>query len=60
MMASGGVAPASGFIDKNASSVGVEKLPEEMNDMKIRDDKVTIFFVYFFLLCVYFFCNFCS
>ncbi|XP_045796823.1 glycogen synthase kinase-3 homolog MsK-3 isoform X2 [Trifolium pratense] len=39
MMASGGVAPASGFIDKNASSVGVEKLPEEMNDMKIRDDK---------------------
>ncbi|KAK2380831.1 shaggy-related protein kinase alpha [Trifolium repens] len=25
--------------DKNASSVGVEKLHEEMNDMKIRDDK---------------------
>jgi len=55
MMASGGVAPASGFIDKNASSVGVEKLPEEMNDMKIRDDKVTIFFVYFFFtLCILF------
>lgn len=48
MMASGGVAPASGFIDKNASSVAVEKLPEEMNDMKIRDDKVNNFFRYFF------------
>jgi hypothetical protein len=50
MMASGGVAPASGFIDKNASSVGVEKLPEEMNDMKIRDDKVNNFFFEFFVL----------
>jgi hypothetical protein len=51
MMASGGVAPASGFIDKNASSVGVEKLPEEMNDMKIRDDKVNKFFFFeFFVL----------
>jgi hypothetical protein len=49
MMASGGVAPASGFIDKNASSVGVEKLPEEMNDMKIRDDKVNNFFFLNFL-----------
>ncbi|KAK2452241.1 shaggy-related protein kinase alpha [Trifolium repens] len=38
-MSSGGVALASGFIDKNARSVGVEKLPEELNDMKIRDDK---------------------
>jgi hypothetical protein len=36
MMASGGVAPAYGFIDKNATSVGVEKLPEEMNDMKTK------------------------
>jgi hypothetical protein len=50
MMASGGVAPASGFIDKNASSVGVEKLPEEMNDLKIRDDKVNIFFLNFLFL----------
>jgi hypothetical protein len=50
MMASGGVAPASGFIDKNASSVGVEKLPEEMNDMKIRDDKVNNLFFEFFVL----------
>ncbi|GAU17649.1 hypothetical protein TSUD_07100 [Trifolium subterraneum] len=33
------VAPASAYLDKNASSVGVEKLPEEMNDMKISDDK---------------------
>jgi hypothetical protein len=43
--------PASEFIDKNASSVGVEKLPEEMNDMKIRDDKVNKFFFFeFFVL----------
>ncbi|GAU14955.1 hypothetical protein TSUD_47490 [Trifolium subterraneum] len=34
------VAPASAYLDKNASSVGVEKLPEEMNDMKISDDKL--------------------
>lgn len=39
-MASAGVAPASGVKDMNASSTAVERLPDEMNDMKIRDDKV--------------------
>ncbi|XP_061366175.1 glycogen synthase kinase-3 homolog MsK-3 isoform X1 [Gastrolobium bilobum] len=39
-MASGGVARASsGLTDMNASSVGIGRLPDEMNDMKIRDDK---------------------
>jgi hypothetical protein len=50
MMLSGGVALASEFIDKNARSVGVEKLPEELNDIKIRDDKVNIFFNFVFTL----------
>lgn len=59
-MASGGVAPVSGFIDKNASSVGVEKLPQEMNDMRIRDDKVKHHFsFYFILLSFFFFCIIC-
>lgn len=37
-MASVSVVPASG------NTVGVDRLPEEMNDMKIRDDKVYDFF----------------
>jgi hypothetical protein len=43
MMALGGVGHVSRFIDKNASSVGVKKLAEKMNDMKIRDDKLNKF-----------------
>lgn len=39
-MASVGVAPASGLRE---SQMGVDRLPEEMNDMKIRDDKVQSF-----------------
>ncbi|KAI4301554.1 hypothetical protein L6164_034821 [Bauhinia variegata] len=38
-MASAGVAPASGSRDVNANTVAVDRLPDEMNDMKIRDDK---------------------
>lgn len=38
-MASVGVAPASGIRDTNGN--GVDRLPEELNDMKIRDDKVS-------------------
>ncbi|XP_061373613.1 glycogen synthase kinase-3 homolog MsK-3-like [Gastrolobium bilobum] len=38
-MASAGVAPASGLRDVNASSVAVDRLPDEMNSMKIRDDR---------------------
>lgn len=39
-MASVGVAPTSGLRESSGHAVGVDKLPEEMNDMKIRDDKV--------------------
>ena len=55
-MASVGVAPTSGLRE---SGGGVDRLPEEMNDMKIRDDKVCdplcqflneiSFFLFFFL-----------
>ncbi|CAN6581787.1 unnamed protein product [Malus baccata var. baccata] len=38
-MASVGVAPTSGRREPSGHTVGVDKLPEEMNDMKIRDDK---------------------
>ncbi|XP_050223103.1 shaggy-related protein kinase alpha [Mercurialis annua] len=37
-MASVGVAPA-GLREASGHNAGVDKLPEEMNDMKIRDDK---------------------
>lgn len=39
-MASVTVLPASGIRDNNGNTTAVDKLPEEMNDMKIRDDKV--------------------
>nr|ABK93098.1 unknown [Populus trichocarpa] len=38
-MASAGVAPTSGLREAGVHNAGVDKLPEEMNDMKIRDDK---------------------
>ncbi|KAJ6756983.1 SHAGGY-RELATED PROTEIN KINASE ALPHA [Salix koriyanagi] len=38
-MASAGVAHTSDLREAGAHSAGVDKLPEEMNDMKIRDDK---------------------
>ncbi|CAA0827261.1 Shaggy-related protein kinase alpha [Striga hermonthica] len=34
-----GMAPASGLRESGTRAVGVDRLPEEMNDMKIRDDK---------------------
>ncbi|KAG5565011.1 hypothetical protein RHGRI_001026 [Rhododendron griersonianum] len=37
LMASVGVAPASGL--RESQMVGVDRLPKEMNDMKIRNDK---------------------
>ena len=40
-MGSVGVAPSSGLREASAHNAGVDKLPEEMNDMKIRDDKVS-------------------
>ena len=40
-MASISVAPASGAVRESSGNVaGVDRLPEEMNDMKIRDEKV--------------------
>ncbi|KAK6119092.1 hypothetical protein DH2020_047164 [Rehmannia glutinosa] len=38
-MASVGMAPTSGLRESGSHAVGVDSLPEEMNDMKIRDDK---------------------
>ncbi|KAJ8771817.1 hypothetical protein K2173_026994 [Erythroxylum novogranatense] len=38
-MASVGVARTSGLRETSSHNVGVDKLPDEMNDMKIRDDK---------------------
>ncbi|RVX01585.1 Glycogen synthase kinase-3-like MsK-3 [Vitis vinifera] len=38
-MASVSIAPASGLREPNGNTVGVDRLPDEMNDMKIRDDK---------------------
>lgn len=39
-MASVGIAPLPGARDSSAHANGVDKLPEEMNDMKIREEKV--------------------
>ncbi|XP_004288335.1 PREDICTED: glycogen synthase kinase-3 homolog MsK-3-like [Fragaria vesca subsp. vesca] len=38
-MASVSVAPASGLRDRSGNTVALDSLPNEMNDMKIRDDK---------------------
>lgn len=42
-MASVSIPPPPPPID---STGGVDKLPEELNDMKIRDDKVPFFFCF--------------
>lgn len=39
-MASVGIAPIPGARDSTSHATGVDKLPEELSDMKIRDDKV--------------------
>lgn len=43
-MASVGLPPTSGLRESSgrAVAVGADTLPDEMNDMKIRDDKVCI------------------
>jgi hypothetical protein len=57
-MASAGVAP-SGYKTSSSTSMGVEKLPDQMNELKIRDDKVPMLRPLFFLRGDY--CNlFCS
>lgn len=44
-MASVSVAPTSGLRDPTGNTGGLDRLPDEMNDMKIRDDKVCTWFV---------------
>lgn len=39
-MASVGVVPSAGLREPSGQPADVDRLPEEMNDMKIRDDKV--------------------
>lgn len=39
-MTSVGMAPLSGLRDAGGSSLAVDRLSDEMNDMKIRDEKV--------------------
>jgi kinase len=47
-MASAGVAP-SGYKTSSSTSMGVEKLPDQMNELKIRDEKVLMLsFILFF------------
>jgi kinase len=48
-MASAGVAP-SGYKTSSSTSMGVEKLPDQMNELKIRDEKVLMlsFILFFF------------
>lgn len=42
-MASVSVVPASGVVrESSGNAAGVDRLPDEMNDMKIRDEKVNI------------------
>ncbi|XP_039135901.1 shaggy-related protein kinase alpha-like [Dioscorea cayenensis subsp. rotundata] len=41
-MASVSMVPSSGFKNTGGSSVGVDRLPGEMNDMRIRDDKEVV------------------
>jgi hypothetical protein len=40
-MGSVGVAP-SGLKNSSSTSMGAEKLPDQMHDLKIRDDKVSL------------------
>lgn len=49
-MTSVGVAPTSGLREASGhGAAGVDRLPEEMNDMKIRDDRVWIFALFLIL-----------
>lgn len=42
-MASVGIEPSAAVRDSNGDATDVDRLPEEMNDMKIQDDKVCFF-----------------
>ncbi|XP_058080794.1 shaggy-related protein kinase NtK-1-like isoform X2 [Magnolia sinica] len=38
-MASASVVPATGLRSTSGNAISMDRLPEEMNDMKIKDDK---------------------
>lgn len=44
-MASISVAPAPGVRDPGRKPGGLDKLPDELNEMKLRDDKVQIIMI---------------
>lgn len=44
-MASVGIEPSAAVRDSSENTTDVDRLPEEMNDMKIQDDKVCFFFM---------------
>lgn len=55
-MASVSMAPSSGLKNNDGTSICMDSLPDELNDMKIRDDKVSGYteswigsMVYFFI-----------
>lgn len=47
VMASVGVAPTSGLKDVTGTSIDVDRLLDEMNEMKIKDEKVMMHFQLF-------------
>lgn len=49
-MASLGMLPPSGLRDHSENAGAVDRLPNEINDMKIRDDKVNLNYPIFFVL----------
>lgn len=52
-MASVSVVPTLGTREPSENSAGVDRLPEEMNDMKIRDDKVDGLYIYIYFCGVF-------
>lgn len=55
-MASVSVLPVSGVREPSGNTVAVERLPDELNDMKIRDDRVSdlvLCYIYHLLIVVY-------
>lgn len=63
-MASANVAPASGIGEPGGNTAGLDRLPDEMNNIKLRDDKVDdlafsflLFTNHYFINCFY---NYCS
>ena len=46
-MASVSIVPTSGLREPSGNTVGADRLPDEINDIKIRDDKVCYQFLQF-------------